>query len=268
MSDTHAQDQQQQFALALLTPERGVEALQALTAQNADQQNVRFNVYRNNVMSALTDALLQGFPVSAQLLGEEYFRAMAGIFIREQPPKTPVLNEYGADLPDFMRAFPPLSELRYIADIAELEWCRRCAFHSVDALALTPEKFSARSKGPAIDDVLDQRLYLHPSLRILRSDFPVLSLWLSQVRSENDDANAIVETIDWSAQTIMIWRPEFDVLQQILSPMQEQLQSALQNGARLSDALHSVNADGNDIDELVQILMQWLNTGVFMDREQ
>lgn len=68
----------------------------------------RFAIHRNNVRSARTEALRQGFPVLERLLGAEYFTALAGVFIQQHPPRSAVFHEYGAELADFIEAFPPL----------------------------------------------------------------------------------------------------------------------------------------------------------------
>jgi hypothetical protein len=40
-----------------------------------------FAVYQNNVYASLIDALASRFPVTARLVGEEFFQAMARIYI-------------------------------------------------------------------------------------------------------------------------------------------------------------------------------------------
>ena len=42
----------------------------------------RFAVYRNNVAVSLTEALITAFPSIYTLVGDQFFRAMAGSFLR------------------------------------------------------------------------------------------------------------------------------------------------------------------------------------------
>lgn len=56
----------------------------------------RFRVYRNNVKASLVAALAARFPVVGRLVGEEFFTAMALVFVERHPPRSPVLAEYGA----------------------------------------------------------------------------------------------------------------------------------------------------------------------------
>ncbi|MEZ5722575.1 MAG: DNA-binding domain-containing protein [Paracoccaceae bacterium] len=59
----------------------------------------RFDVYRNNVVVSLSEALATGFPVVRKLVGEAFFSAMAGVFVRAHPPRSPVLTMYGEGFP-------------------------------------------------------------------------------------------------------------------------------------------------------------------------
>ena len=80
---------QTDFAQSLLDPDRPVPA--GLMAHTSQRPVRRFAVYRNNVAIALTQALADTFPVVKQLVGDEFFDAMAGVYLREQPPRSPVL---------------------------------------------------------------------------------------------------------------------------------------------------------------------------------
>ena len=85
------------FAAALLPA--NAEAPRGLHGRNRSDAGQRFAIHRNNVMSSLVRALEDGFPVTRLLVGEEFFRAMARDYVRAQPPRSPVLLEYGAGLP-------------------------------------------------------------------------------------------------------------------------------------------------------------------------
>ncbi|MBW8719456.1 MAG: putative DNA-binding domain-containing protein, partial [Variovorax paradoxus] len=72
---------QQAFAQALFAPpEAAPPAVRVLAMQPA------FAVYRNTVMKACIDALQANFPTVAQLVGEEWFRAAAALYVAADPP--------------------------------------------------------------------------------------------------------------------------------------------------------------------------------------
>ncbi|MGB4076026.1 putative DNA-binding domain-containing protein [Pseudomonas sp.] len=157
----------------------------------------RFAIYRNNVRASRTEALRQGFPVLARLLGPGYFTALAAVFIQQHPPRSAALHEYGAELADYIAHFQPLSALGYLADIARLEWARLCAFHAAD----TPVMSIAEMDLATLNEWLVQPLRWHPSVTLLCSDHPLYRLWASQ-----HGAVAAPSAQDWPAEDVLVWR--------------------------------------------------------------
>ena len=107
------------FADALLNADQPIPC--GITAHNAAVPARRFAVYRNNVVVGLTKALKHRFPAVERIVGEEFFAAMARVFVLERPPRSPLLATYGDEFAPFIRAFEPARELPYLADVARLE---------------------------------------------------------------------------------------------------------------------------------------------------
>jgi hypothetical protein len=103
----------------------------------------RFNVYRNNVATALMDALETGFPVIRKLLGAENFRNIARDFQWQNPPDSPLMMHYGAGFPDYLAGLPQLARFPYLADVARLELALRHSYHAADHTPLPPETLAA-----------------------------------------------------------------------------------------------------------------------------
>ncbi len=129
---------QASFATALL--DAGKPVPEGVTSHTADRPARRFAVYRNNVVAGLVKALGTRFPALSRIVGEEFFNAMARVFVIAHPPRSPLLMTYGDDFPDFIADFEPAAELPYLADVARLEAARTRAYHAADAV-------SARSGG-------------------------------------------------------------------------------------------------------------------------
>lgn len=191
---------QQAFAAALLTADATCPP--GLTTWNGSAPERRFAVYRNNVIVSLIDALADSFPVTQELVGEQFFRAMARQFVRAAPPRSPALALYGEGFAEFIEAFPAAAGLAYLGDVARLELLRVHAWHAADAEALAPEQI-ARLLGDA--EVLpDARFGLHPSIRILRSRHAVVSLWAAH-QSEST-ALALAGIDPAQAETALVLR--------------------------------------------------------------
>jgi hypothetical protein len=169
---------QKAFAGAVLDADAAVPA--SLTRKVKGAPARRFGVYRNNVYAGLIDLLAGRFPVVARLVGEEFFRAMARDYVEREPPSSAVLLRYGAGFSDFIAGFPPAATVPYLADMAALEWLRHSAYHAADAAPLPLEALAS-----AADRAADAVLTLHPSLGVVRSSYPIVSIY--ELNAESGD---------------------------------------------------------------------------------
>ncbi len=133
----------------------------------------RFDVYRNNVAVSLTEALETAFPVIRKLVGDANFKILAGAFLRQHPPSSPLMMFYGIEMPAFLAGFEPTRQIGYLPDVARLELAIRESYHAADAQAIAP----SRLQELAPDDLMSTRLVLGPSLRLVRSTWPIHSIW-------------------------------------------------------------------------------------------
>lgn len=164
----------------------------------------RFNIHRNNVFGCLTDLLLAYFPVVARLVGAEFFFAMAREFVRESPPRSPVLSRYGGRFPVFIQKFPPARDLPYLVDIARLEWLRQRAYHARDQVPIAADDLAAI---PA-RHVPDVTFELHPSVGLVVSRYPVVTIW----QTNRHDAEVRPISLDGGGEAALIVRPQLEVL--------------------------------------------------------
>lgn len=188
----------------------------------------RFAVYRNNVAVALTEALIASFPALQGLVGEEFFRAMAGVFLRRHPPKTPVLADWGDALPGFLETFAPLADYPYLPDIARLELAIRQSYHAADSTPIAPDAFAAIPP----DQLGGLRLTLAPSLRVVPSRWPLHDLWRAAAKPGTQPGPV--------AQDVLITRPRFDPVVEPLPPGGAAFLAATLAGEPLAQALQAV----------------------------
>jgi len=166
----------------------------------------RFDVYRNNVAVSLTDALATGFPTIAKLIGEENFNAVAGIFLRQSPPASPLMMHYGAGFPDFLRDFEPLAHLGYLGDVADLELALRRSYHAADA---PPIAADALASVPP-EHLGEVTFTFAPAVSSLSSPWPLHAIWTFNMQN-GPKPEAV-------AQDVIILRPEFDPEPHALPP--------------------------------------------------
>ncbi len=188
----------------------------------------RFAIYRNNVVFGLIEALGARFPVCRRLLGAECFDAAAALFARQTPPRSPVLLEYGEGFAEFLEAFPPFAEFDYLGDMARFEAALGRAYHAADATPLAPALLVSLKP----EDLDRSALTLHPSLEIIASRRPVLSLWRAH---QGDDPPEIV-TLE-RGEDALILRPDLDVEAHLLPLGGRAFLSAIIEGRTLGEAI-------------------------------
>jgi hypothetical protein len=182
------------FAKALLDPR--LPAPPDLRSLGMPAGDERFAVYRNNVMVGLIEGLRDAYPVVCRLVGDEFFRAMAGIFARVHPPRSPVMLEYGDGFAVFIVGFPPAASVPYLVDVARLERAWVEAYHAADAEPLTSP--IRREAG---------QLRLHPAARLVRSPFAVLRIW----EANQPDAEPQPLELTDEGENVLVTRPAAEV---------------------------------------------------------
>ena len=213
------------FARALSDPARAVP--QPTLGREGQPDARRFAVYRNNVAVGLIGSLEMRFPVTRRLVGDAFFRAMAGAFVAAHKPKTPVLIFYGAEFPEFIAGFEPASEIFYLADVARLENAWVEAYHSAEAAALELADLAAIEP----ERLGDIRFEFHPSARLLRFAHPAASIWAG-----HQGEGEVRGPEHWRPEDALIARPHADVGVRILPPLGYEFASALMRGATLAEA--------------------------------
>ncbi len=199
-------------------------------------QKRRFDIYRNNVAAGLVDAMRASFPAVERLVGDEFFSALARAYLASDPPRSPLLFEAGARFGAFIDGFPPVASLPYLGDVARLEWARLEAYHAADAEPLT---IAALAEIPA-DALAETRFALHPSLRLVTSRWPVVSLWAAST-----DQGA-AEAVDMRrAEDAAVIRPGLDLDTRLLPAGGHGFLAALAAGETLGGAAEAAAAAEN-----------------------
>ncbi|HEV7263302.1 MAG TPA: DNA-binding domain-containing protein [Falsiroseomonas sp.] len=216
--------------------------------------NGRFEIYRNSVVAGLVRALATRFPATERLVGGAFFSSMAQAFIRWHPPTSPLLMIYGETFPALLRGFAPAKDLPYLPDVAELEVARGRAYHAADAEAVPAGIFAAV---PA-EKIGDLRPALHPSVIVLRSAHPVVSIWSAQQQEAAPPAAG-----PWRAEDALVHRCGESVAVELLAPGEALFLTAMQNGACLTEAATTAMAEAPAFDAsaaLTRILRAQLTT--------
>jgi hypothetical protein len=231
------------FSRALLDSSQVTpKVLKAWSGRNVDR---RFDVYRNNVMMSLLNALSDTFPVTAQLTGTDFFRAMARHYVLQSPPDTPVLAWYGNTFADFVAGFTPAASLPYLADVARLEFAWLSCFHSADHEPIAPQalrdfltNYAKSAKAQEGDDALS--IELAPSMRVVASPYPIFSIWSAH---QKNGALELSEIHLRQAQNVLLTRSDHDVCLDLVSDEVARCLLKVEQGMLSNELLESVEFD-------------------------
>jgi hypothetical protein len=188
------------FVAALLDADQAVPA--GLVNPDASPATKRFDVYRNNVAVSLTEALEAVFPVVRKLVGDEFFTAMAGVYLRLHPPASPMMMHYGAQMPQFLRRFPPAKTVPYLSDIARVELALRRAYHAADDAPLAGDALSAIAPGA----LMLARFGFASAVTVVTSTHPIHDIY----RANTDPDAPPPGQVGQGGQAVLVSRAGFD----------------------------------------------------------
>jgi len=232
------------FSAALLDPRSSCP--EGLFSANGADPASRFAVYRNNVQSSLINALAYSYPVVMQLVGEEFFHAMASVYLLNNAPQSTLIKDYGNNFPGFIEGFKPASSVPYLADVARLERLRTTAYHAADAQPSSHEQISEQLADPQA--LSELTVGLHPSLNVLTSTFAVVSIWAAHQQ------DATLAGIDLHReQHALILRNGLDVEVFVIEPGASAFIHNLQSGQPLIQAAQ--NAPEFDLSQTLALLI-------------
>lgn len=192
-----------------------------------DRIERRFSVYRNNVIASLIEGLEESFPVINKLVGIEFFRAMAGLYVRKYPPSSPLMMFYGKEMSEFLRTFPPVQHLPYLPDVAILETKLREAYHAGDPEPLDPKVLENLTP----EELLGSKLVFSPAVSIFTSKYPVVSIW--EANTKNGSKPQAGE------EFVLVIRPDFDPFPTKISKGEFKFVKSLMEGNSIGVASNS-----------------------------
>ncbi len=189
-----------------------------------------------------------------RLVGEEWFRAAAAIYVREALPADPTLLSYGSSFADFLARFEPAAEIPYLPSVARLDRLWNQAHAAADEKALDPAAV-ARLATEELADVI-----LHPHVAARWAWFeeaPIYTIW---TRNRADRAPG--DDIDWRFEGALLVRPRDTVEWFALDAAGSAFLDACAAGATLAEAAQAaLEVRGNA--DLAHLMSMLLEAGAF-----
>jgi hypothetical protein len=181
----------------------------------------------------LLDGLITHFPITRRVAGDESFDAMARrFFITERSCPARRCPNWEA-FPSFLRGQGKAASIEYVADIAELEMARGKAKYAADARPIGAQAFPSL----AAERLNVLRLVLHPSIFLVASRFPIVTIW--EINQSERESGWVGR---WSAECALVARPFLEVEVRRLPPGGHAFISALSQGHTIAAALDAATA--------------------------
>ena len=253
---TAALESSQTLFAAALADNASLTALLPQLAQRDTCAAARMALYSGNLDAVWEKALAEAFPVVRQLVGEEFFNALARAYGRAIPSRSGDLNVFGDRFARFVSTFPQVQSLPWLADVARLEWNVHRAHYAADASQIDRAHLAALMP----EELLATRFSLSPAVAWLESRYPVATLWQAhQVQSDV----ALPDTLDRAEQALIV-RPQWRV--QVLSsgPSEIAALTRLRNGAPMAAVIEAALQLDAQFD-FTAASLRWLEFGVLAD---
>jgi len=216
-----------------------------------------FAVYRGNVVGNLGQALAGAYPVVRELLGEEFFDALARAYGRAHPSTSGDLNEFGGELAGFVERFAHTADVPYLADVARLEWRVHRAYYAAD-----PAPFdAARVAGLPAADQARLRPRLAPGCAVMAFPTPAGRIWLAHREPGSAGLDSV---LDGTGDRVLVHRPQWAVEVSLLTEGDWQFLAAAERGEALAEALGAGVASDPDFD-FASALGRWFGAGVVVE---
>lgn len=215
----------------------------------------RLGLYRGNLSTSWDKTLAAAYPVLRELVGEEFFAALARAYGRAIPSDSGDLNRFGARFTDFLANFPHVAQYPYFPDMARLEWALHRAHYAGQA-----EPIQAAALAVLAPEQLDDlQLTLQPACSLIASDWAVLELWQAH---QAEDAQPFPAQLA-SRNLGLVLRPHWKSRVLSLAEGAYAALHALQYGHPLGAALDAAMEVEPDFDFGMH-LQQWLAHGILV----
>lgn len=250
---------QETFAAALTDAAQAAHAAAALFSGAPASTVERIAIYRGNVIANAGKALAGAYPITAKIVGDEFFEGLAREYLRRHPSVSGDLNRHGSEFADFVAEFPHTQDLPYLPDVARLELLAHRAHYAADA----PQFDATRLASMAESTWGDLRPVLAPACALLESQWPLARIW--EVHQDDYEGEFAVN-LEAGPDRVLVQRPQFRVQVASVSLGAFRFLQHAAAGDTISAALEAALDSEADFD-LPAALGAWATAGVIVGFE-
>lgn len=225
--------------------------IQVTMDKSEDEQ---LSIYRGSIFGGLKKALAETYPVTKELVGDDFFNMLLGQYIKTYPCKVHDLNDYGEELPEFIQNLKQARSIPYLADVALLEWhCNVILNTKVQKNNLADLSFLN------VQEKIQLRLSLQNGSTLFQSCYPVDKIWGFHQNDSDDELEIVEELV-----SLLVWKNEHEVRVERLSIEQFYFLEQINRGITFVDVCNNVSSKylKADIDDLFATSLRhgWLQS--------
>jgi Putative DNA-binding domain len=173
------------------------------------EPDARLRIYRHGSEAIHISALRITYPAMLALVGEDCFDQTARGYRRAHPSRAGNLHAFGARFAEYLETLPEMCAFAYLPAVARLEWLRQESALAADAESALPDILTEELAGTGES----LRIGLHPSIRLLASAHPILTIWRYAIQPISERL-----VLDGEGEHVVLWRQGGEVAMAAVDP--------------------------------------------------
>jgi uncharacterized protein (UPF0276 family) len=190
----------------------------------------RIWIYQNNVFGAVQDYLKEVYPATRGVVGADFFKQMAQVFIQSSPPSTGNIHFYGEGMSTLCGSFEGLDGLPYLFDLMRYEWALHKSYFSIVSDALDPGVIPQ-------EELLTSSVMYNDSVSIICSDYPIYEI---QRQSLPTFQGRVSIDLNQSHDNLLIYKLGYEVQCMVIEAEQAAFLNALDENRNLLQAIEGL----------------------------
>lgn len=242
------------FKQNLLAPHADPDSLKNFKPLAHASLDESFAIYHNRYVARLSHALEFAYPAVQWVLGKDYFSEICRRYIESLPSVSYNLNEYGDNLPDFLRTLPGTRTIPFLFDLARFEWILNTLKQVAPPRPLPAERIRELMHSE------DFKISFTEGTIVFESPFAIYEIW----KQRNAPAYSFDE-LNWThPEWLLLNKNDSEIRISQIDSIEGEILKELQSGSSIASAL----ADYSTLltpDKIAQLFQMMINVGVVED---
>lgn len=195
-----------------------------------EQHKQRIWIYQNNVFGALQDYLSGVFEATLGLVGADFFKQMAQVYIQKNPPAEGNIHNYGHDFAQIVSEFEGLQNLPYLADVIIYEWALHRAYYQPLGQQLDPNEIDQ-------EELLVMPVVMNDSVSLIETAYPIYEI---HRQSLPDFEQKVSIDLNQSQDNVLVYKQINKVESKVVSDNEMRFLQELKKSSNLLQAIEQL----------------------------